>query len=280
LAIAFVGLAAAVRKLPRLAGVLLVGLAAQTVVNGAVWDWWAGGSLGGRRFDSAYIAFALGLGVVLVAAAKRRVTLWLAVVVCGWLVLASVLLTLMTTPHSMRQKGGQPAADVIERELGVFGAPVGWLSSLTNLPARIGFAIAHDTSLDAYDRVVGVHWLAETYPPLTIKTPRTTARRDVADIAPVFRAGFRGASDVLAAERARVFIGLNRRGPVHVEVGVVGAAGSPITLTWNDEVVVSQATESTLAFDATPVRGTNELGIRAPAGTRIVWIALRADGAL
>ncbi len=274
-AIALVGLVVAVRKRPRLAGVLLAGIAAQAVVNGAVWDWWAGGSLGGRRFDSAYIAFALGLGVVLVAAGRWRVSRWIAAGACGWLALANIILTLKTTPQAMRQKGGEPAADVFERELGGFGAPVGWLSSLTNLPARIAFAIAHDTSIGAYDRVVGVHWLAETYPPLSTRTPRTTARRQVADIPPVFRDGF-GATDALAGDRARVFIGLNRRGSVHVEVGIEAASG-PVSLSWNDAVVATTTVDGGLAFDATPVRGTNELAIRAPAGTRIVWIELRAE---
>lgn len=261
-AIALVGLFAALRKLPRLAGILLAGIAAQTLVNGAVWDWWAGGSLGARRFDSAYIAFALGLGVVLVAAGKRRATLWIAGVVCGWLALASVILTLMTTPHSMRQKGGEPAGDVIERELGAFGAPVAWLSSLTNLPARAVFALRHDTSLDVYDRVVGVHWLAETYPPLSTKTPRTNARRQVADIPAAFRDGLRG--DVMVGERARVFIGLNLRAPVHVRVQAQG----PVVLSWNGTAMSSPE------FDALPERGTNELGIRAAPGTRVEWIEL------
>src|SRR5690606_7072502 len=105
---------------------------------------------------------------------------WACVLACAWLALANVVLTMQTTPHSMRMKGGEAAADVFDRELGiVLGGPAGWVSSLANLPARAVFALRHDTSLDAYDRVVGVHWLAETYPALSTKTPRTHARRRV-----------------------------------------------------------------------------------------------------
>src|SRR5690606_27327963 len=156
---------------------LLAGIALQTIVNGAAWDWWAGGSLGGRRFDSTYIAFALGLATVLAAAHRHVATRWRCWIAGGWLALANAALAWKTTAQAMRQKGGAPAADVIARELGAFGVPVGWLSSLANLPARIVFAVRHDTSLAAYDRVVGVHWLAETYPALSTRTPRTEANR-------------------------------------------------------------------------------------------------------
>ena len=264
-AIALVGLFAAVRRLPRLAGVMLVGIVAQAIVNGAAWDWWAGGSFGARRFDSTYIAFALGLGFVLLAARRHRAVLWVCAAACGWLALANVILTLQTTPYSMRQKGGEAASKIIDDQLGGFGTPVGWLSSLTNLPARAAFAIKHDTDLGTYDRVVGVHWLAETYPELSTKVPRVVARRNVADIPAVFRPG------------GRVLIGLNRRGPVHVEVGV--SASAPFAIHWNGEVVASQLPgEQTVTFDvASPVRGTNTLGVRGSPDARILWVELRTD---
>jgi hypothetical protein len=280
-AIALVGLFAAVRRMPRLACVMLVGIVAQAVVNGAAWDWWAGGAFGARRFDSTYVAFAFGLGVVFAAARWRRVTLWACAVGCVWLVIANVIMTAQTTPRSMRQKGGEPAGGVIEDKLGAFGAPVAWLSAATNLPARAAFAIAHDTNLAAYDRVVGVHWLAETYPALSTKAPRLVARRNVADIPAPFRGGFRD-GDSLVDGTGRVLIGLNLRGPIHVGVGISAPAVGTLALTWNDELVAARevgATEHTVTFDVErPARGTNMLGVRGPPGTRILWIELRGDG--
>lgn len=270
-AIALVGVLAAARRMPRLVGVLLLGLALQVVVNGAAWDWWAGGSFGARRFDSAYILFALGLGVVLMAA-RRHVALTVgAGIVVGWLVVSNVVLTLQTTPHSMRMKGGEPAADVFADKLGAFGAPVGWLSSLANLPARLAFTIQHDVGLDTYDRVVGVYWLAETYPELSTKTPRSSARRQVADIPLSFRTGFHKSSDVLASPQARVLIGLNRIGTVHVVVEASCEQGGPLALTWNGESIRG------LAFDVEPVRGVNTLGIAAQVGCRVSSIELTTN---
>ncbi len=280
-AFALLGLFAAVRRLPRLVGVMLVGIVAQAVVNGAAWDWWAGGSFGARRFDSTYIAFAFGLGVVLVAARKHAVTMWTCAVACAWLAIANVIMTAQTTPHSMRQKGGEAAAAVFEDKLGAVGAPVGWLSSMTNLPARAVFSIKHDANLAAYDRVVGVHWLAETDPELSTKPPRAVARRNVADIPVAFRSGFHDSSDTLTGGSGRVMIGLNRRGAVHVELRVSVPAPGTLGLTWNGASVGARnagAFEDTLTFDvAAPVRGTNELGIGGPPGTRILWIELRTD---
>lgn len=280
-AIALVGLIAAVRRMPRLGAVLLAGIAAQAVVNGAAWDWWAGGSFGARRFDSTYIAFAFGLGFVLVASRWRAVTAWACAIACGWLAVGNVVMTAQTTPHSMRQKGGEAAADVIADKLGVFGIPIGWLSSLTNLPARAVFAIRHDTSLAAYDNVVGVHWLAETYPELSTKVPRTTARRMVADIPVVFRDGFVATSDVLASGAGRVLIGLNRRREVHVELAASCGEAGTLVLAWNGSEVARGAMgpdERAIAFDvARPERGVNELSLRGPARCRIVWIELRTE---
>src|SRR5258706_409567 len=59
-----IALAVVARKRTRLVAFLALGVALQTIANGAVWDWWAGGSFGGRRFDSTYIAFAFGAAAI------------------------------------------------------------------------------------------------------------------------------------------------------------------------------------------------------------------------
>lgn len=280
--LALVGLGLAVRRASRLVIALVVGLALQAVVNGAVWDWWAGGSFGARRFDSTYLVWALGLGTLLAACRRKHLAAFVAcVAVCAWLAIANVVLALGTTPHSMRMKGGEPAADVFERELGAFGAPVGWLSSLANLPARAVFAIRHDTDLGAYDRVVGSHWLGELYPELSWRTVKLLERRDVAKLPAAVRAGFRGSSDELAAGTARVLIPLNRIGPVHVRVAATATSGGTLSVAWNGRELTSAPLgpgETVVEFVATELeRGVNTLTVRAPPGTRVPWIELRSD---
>src|SRR4029078_9529584 len=66
-----IGVLVLARDGPPLPLALLLGLFGQALANGAAWDWWAGGSFGGRRFDSAYIVFAVG-GAVLAEYAPRK----------------------------------------------------------------------------------------------------------------------------------------------------------------------------------------------------------------
>src|SRR5690606_17785066 len=75
-ALAGAGLFVGLRRSPRLAAALLVAVALQVLANGAAWDWWAGGSFGGRRFDSTFIAFCFGLGCLLLPSGREGAAGW------------------------------------------------------------------------------------------------------------------------------------------------------------------------------------------------------------
>ncbi|MGE5181767.1 MAG: hypothetical protein ACM31C_06880 [Acidobacteriota bacterium] len=243
-AVALVALARAHR---RLVGFVVAGVALQTLANGAVWDWWGGGSFGGRRFDSTYVAFALGAaGLVAwiaraVPPAVRRAASWrvrargVAAALVAAIVLDLIVVNLWlagkTTTTNARITGGEPAPAILGRLPG--GSLAAAMSALSNLPARAAFAWRHDTSLDAYDRVVGVHVLGETYPGLNSFADQRTATLP---------------APALAGGRAHVLIGLNRAGGLDVTLDT-----DATTIEWNGTRVPPHFHTDDLR------RGTNDL---------------------
>lgn len=262
-----IALVASVRSQPRIVGFSFAGIALQAIANGAVWDWWAGGSFGGRRFDSTFIAFAFGAAVIVQwivasvpqavragASAKVRVRGACSALVGAWLValvLANLQLVARTTVTSARITGGVAASDVM-REHVVGGTLAAWASSLANLPARAMFAWRHGTSLDAYDRVVGVHVLGDTYPGLNNYGDQLTATLPAPS---------------LVDGEAHVLVELNRTGGLDVAIPIDG----PATITWNGQPVPPRFHTDDL------VRGTNDLVIAAPARTIVHPIELSAS---
>jgi hypothetical protein len=243
-----IGLLTLVRKQPRLVLYLVLGIALQAIANGAVWDWWAGGSFGGRRFDSTYIAFAFG-GAAIVAWVGRVVppafrrdsrlrvrayagsALLVAFVVIE-LCVANLKLVAHTTTTTARIYGGEPASAVFSRLGTMYGRIASWTSSLSNLPARAAFAWEHDVSLAAYDHLVGVHVLGEVYPGLnSFADTKTTV------VAPP------------PEGHGRVLVGLNRRGSI--DVTVVGAT----RVRWNGTDVPAHFRTDDLR------RGINDLDV-------------------
>src|SRR3954468_5080999 len=101
-----IGAIALARRGVRLPLALLLGLFGQAVVNGAAWDWWAGGSFGGRRFDSCYAVFAVGAAVASASAGRAlarrdprgRPLRWLA----GLALVAAVLIAAATVELAAR----------------------------------------------------------------------------------------------------------------------------------------------------------------------------------
>jgi hypothetical protein len=292
-----IGLALAIPRAPRLAIGLGAGVLAQAIVSGAAWDWWAGGSFGGRRFDSAYVAFAIGAAALValmtrsIAAARggwrSRIAGAAAVGVAAVLALAiaaNLHLAARISVTSARITGGEPAPDVLRASLrGPHGRVAALLSSVATLPARAAFAWRHGVGLDAYDRIVGVHALGDTYPglnsygdkrsdtvPLTGRAPRLIGFA-AAPGTPPGHARLRG-------DRARVLIGLNRTGTVTVGLRLAGTGAA--TVRWNGAVVATAALgpDTRVAFTtADLVRGANELAIEAPAGTSVAPVELSAS---
>ncbi len=306
-AVAALGLVAGLFRAPRLFGALLLAVAAQTIVNGAAWDWWGGGAFGGRRFDSTYVAFALGLAVVLApafAAILRlaiparttvRVVVRIASGVGGAAVVAATvalaLANLWMSSHyaapTARIWGGEPAPKVIRQKVpGRLGRFAAAASALATWPVRAHFAYAYDREPWAYDEVVGVHFLGETFPGLNSTTPRTIESRTIAQVPATFRRGFvsrPGGTWVLPTGRGRFFVGLNRTGGVAVAVSLShphGPAAGEIIVAWNRRNATrAPASQDSARLEFTTrdlVRGVNVLEVVAPPGTFAHGLELRA----
>lgn len=273
----------------RLATGLLIGVLAQAVVNGAAWDWWGGGSFGGRRFDSAYVVFALG-GAALVhralatlRSAGAGTPRWQHTVRAGGVAVALALavaatvaqlrLLAQTSVVSARITGGESASGVFERQAGIAGQLAGWLSAVVTAPVRAGFALEHDVDLASYDQLVGVHLLGETYPGLNSYPDK---RRDTVSFRDVGPPRVRGLGLVapgvarMTGTNARVFIGLNRRGSVRVKLSV--EAHGHVRLAWNGVGLVEREAQGAAVLEAEVPeirRGVNWLEIEAPSGTQL-----------
>jgi hypothetical protein len=278
-----IALGASLRSHARLAGGLLGGFLLQAIANGAVWDWWAGGSFGGRRFDSAYIAFAFGAAALIAwiaraipsaiaRAAGARVraigaVAALAALVTLALVAANLALCGEYTVTSARITGGEPASGVIRAKVGgVHGRIAAWASSLSNLPSRAWFAWRHDTNLAAYDRLVGAHVLGDTYPGLNSYADQRTG-----SIPP----------PALDADgHAHAIVMLNRIGRVELAIPIDGEG--QVTIEWNGRELAEQSIAPGAIVRIRTIdlrRGANDLVIDAPPGAKLGAISLEASNA-
>ncbi len=294
-ALAAAGLVVAAFRTPRVGIALIAGVGLQVLANGAVWDWWAGGSFGGRRFDSAYIAFAYGLGALIAwpglwSARTRRARAGQAAVAAALLVsilLAAANLSLAgrESGPTVRIYGGEAASRIMDRRIrGPLGPIAAAASSLANLPARLLFAWRHDTSPGAYDRVVGVHQLGELYPGLNSIVGKThqpialdrPGAPHLVGLAP----GPTPKTAALIEDRAVVLVGLNRRDPITFTARASSATAGTIEL-WldGDRLATAALASKPIQIRGTAPRasrGVNELEIRAPAGTVLHSLDVRA----
>ncbi len=295
-AVAAVGLLVGLRRAPRLAGGLIAGVLLQALGNGAAWDWWAGGSFGGRRFDSCFAAFAFGLGCLLLLRAgaretmARRVGRWTLVATAGALsaILAAGNLYLAGkySAYSVRIDGGQAAHKVLRAQIpGVVGAVVAATSHASNFPARALFAARYGTSLDAYDYVVGVHQLGELFPGLNSFKGRTAQRIKLSQSKNKLVGLDIDSKRRLVRMRGRtasILVGLNRYGPVTY---VLRAAAPPdakdaeLVLFFNDvEIARGQLTREPSSIEGRVEhvrRGVNVVKVEAPPGTELQWLDVR-----
>lgn len=305
-ALAGLGLVAAIPARARLVALLLVGVALQAVVNGAAWDWWGGGSFGGRRFDSCYAAFAIGLGALVAPAARalgagpavRWRGWWRAVVVAitAPVVALAAMLTLAnlgladTYDHTTaRIYGGDFAANAYRARLrggwrGPAGRVAAWASTVATEPVRQVFHARTGLPAAAYDRVVGVHLLGETYPGLNSIAPARDDRRELAALPAPLRYGLRPTPGRPGALRtvgvpATLVVPVNVRGPLEVALYARHPAAAAVTLYWNGRRVTQAqvgATDARLGFTTDDVRrGVNQLAIVAPPGVELAALELR-----
>jgi len=165
---------------------------------------------------------------------------------------------------SARITGGEAASAVWRARV---RGPHGWLaaqlSRAANAPARAVFAWRHGVDLDAYDQIVGVHVLGDTYPGLNSYSDK------LRDTIP--------APGRMTAPRVRLQIGVNRRGTVALRVPVEGTG--EVRVRWNGGAAVERDVSGRATVELAglvPLRGTNTLEIEAPIGTVIAPIEITA----
>ena len=280
----------------RLVGPLLTGVLLQAVVNGAVWDWWGGGSFGGRRFDSTFIVFALGATALLsvvqrivVATLQRRtrrqiaLALFAGAISCLGIIslVAQLIVVGHTSVVSARKQGGQSAATIFAEKAGPAGAVSGALSDLATFPMRLLFAYRNDVDLHAYDKLVGVHYLGETFPGLNSEADKVVETISVAKLRPPHCEGLAtdgSGSAVITADQARIFVGLNRRDDVIASI-VITTSGN-IKLQWDNDPSITKniaGTETVSIRASQPSRGVHWLKIRAPLGSTVHSLTLQSE---
>jgi hypothetical protein len=276
---------------------VVVAFLLQAVANGAAWDWWAGGSFGGRRYDSLYVVAALGAAalvaklVEVVRAARDRprtlrgsIAPALAVPALITVLLTSIAelrLAARTSVVSARITGGVAAADVLRAEGGALtGSVAAALSTVITYPLNLAFHLRYGVAVGAYDRVVGVNYLGETFPGLNSYPDKL---QDVVRFDGARASSCEGLSSVsgatarLTGPTARILLGFNRRGGVRLRVGVV--AEGPVAFTWNGAPLVERDAHGRADLEvvvAEVSRGVNVLAVRAPPSTVVGPIELVA----
>lgn len=159
------------------------------------------------------------------------------------------------------------------------GTVVGSVSWAATLPARAAFALTYGTSMDAYDRLVGVHFLEDRYPGLNSTVAPLSARVPLNPHGPRLL-GFDpspGGGVSTRSETARILIALNRRhGPLQLRLTARAPSDetrTSISVGWNGANLGQNdlTNESrSLVFNAPIVRrGMNVLEVHGPRGTTI-----------
>lgn len=130
----------------------LLTLVLMTWTNGAVEDWWAGASYGGRRFDSLIpflIAGFAALTMVVTDGIRRRPGLTAAALL-GVLVVWNV--TLMGVARSGAYRIGQ-IVSYGDLAAGQAAVAHSWVGHVPSFPANIIWAIANNVTPDRFDRL-------------------------------------------------------------------------------------------------------------------------------
>ncbi|HEX9725914.1 MAG TPA: hypothetical protein VGC53_16675 [Vicinamibacteria bacterium] len=160
LMLAAVGFLFFLRREPRFGIPLVFLLAGLTYVNASVSDWWAGGSFGARRFDSAIPIFALGLATAMqgtMGFIRRRPG-----AVLGLFLFALVALNVLFMEQY--RSGRLPVDDTMSWETAAGGMLEDFFDGVGypfSFPANWAFALRYDRPKTQYDLLVGkylFHW--------------------------------------------------------------------------------------------------------------------------
>lgn len=145
-----IGLALWLVRSRRLAALFLTGFFLQAYVNGSVGIWWAGWSFGGRRFDSCFLFFVVGLAVLLDFLRRRPMiplVSTLALLIVWNLTLIRQARDGLVPPDrlvSFREVSQRSVDELYARVGYPFASPANWL-----------FAARHGVSPEKFDELFG-----------------------------------------------------------------------------------------------------------------------------
>jgi hypothetical protein len=256
-----------------LAGLLMT----QAVINGAAWDWWAGGAFGGRRFAATFPIWAVALSALcdrLCAPGRlRELRIALSAGV------ASLLLVLqgcmLWAHHQHRLPWDAPisfgrrvhlATGLEVPEQLVIGSPFAF-------PANVLFALRHWVPLSRYDLAVGPYLLDER---VATTNPRLLRKRsDTVVLSKESALAFYGRGLTRTEQGAEidgawgeVLLPLNRPGSFTLQLQATGPVDRCAQVTFNDRplrhTTESDAPAGRLSFDVAAewvMRGINVLRV-------------------
>ncbi len=290
-AIGMLGLIGVARRDRGLAAALATTLFIAAFVNGAVVDWWAIGSMGGRRFDGLVIHAALGMAAIAAAflrAAERRPRVTAGAVVATALALAATCNNVQI--YDFQKRGRYSEGDhrdmlahynnLITRgttnAYQTIGNPFSW-------PGAIAFHLRTGAPMKNYDLVVGPNFLNgfdRTLDDFQKRPERESAElyfgepkherylvRGFADV----RKDAKGKAigRLARGPSARFLVPLNNVGGATMRLHATASAATTLHVIWNgDEVASLPVTPDqpiTLPFtltDAQIIRGVNIVDLR------------------
>jgi hypothetical protein len=253
------------------AGLLLM----QAVINGAAWDWWAGGAFGGRRFAATFPIWAVALSALCAnLSALGRFRSWrigLAVACAAALLLLQGRMVSAHHQHRLPWDAPLPFALRVRLATGLdlpgqlaFGSPFA-------LPASAVFSLQHWVPLSRYERAVGPYLLDERLPTTNPLLPRKRSERVLLSkesALAFYGRGFarteRGAE--LNGTRGELLLPLNRPGAFRLQVETLGLIDDQAEWTFNGRALtrlmesdVSQGRWSFFIEAAWVARGINVL---------------------
>lgn len=233
------------------AAVALAIILAAAFVNGAAWDWWAGGAYGARRMTTLAPLLALGLAGLTLA---RPRFVRIAVLACI-VVLVAMQLLVVVAYSAKRLPWDSPVrtSALYNQAVGVRFSEVAanTLDCITSFPASFFFALRYRTNCTRYSKLSGRFLLDERVPSTNpLRRPKQSARIDLRASAP-----FASPRD---EDLFDVFVPLNRTGGLAVSWDApCNHAGSSVL--WNGDAIGAGCKGSGHVVAGAVRRGTNIL---------------------
>lgn len=263
-------------KLACLLGALLM---MQAVVNGAAWDWWAGGAFGGRRFAATFPIWAVALSAfcdqLSVVGRFREVRVALGAGAASLLLVLQGCMMRAHHQHRLPWDASIPFGRRVHLATGLdipaqlaIGLPFAF-------PANALFALRHWVPLSRYDLAVGPYLLDERVATTNPRLPRK--RSDSVVLSKEAALAFYGRGFTRTEQGAEIegawgelLLPLNRPGSFTLQLDAAGSVDQCSQVRFNSNplqrVPDADAPAERLSFDVAAeqvVRGINVLRIDA-----------------